>query len=83
LYLLKPTEKHPSPLANPDIHCGWGINWFSTRGLSTGVVLGKADFNTSDNPKFKPTFKFTISCNPSIVRCLFCCINITTFLNIK
>jgi len=36
--------KQLSPLANPATQFGSGITWPITTGLSTGIILGKADF---------------------------------------
>lgn len=49
--------------ANQD---GW-IVWLSTTGRKAGLVLGKASFNSFDNPLFKEALKFTIFCIPSNV----------------
>lgn len=58
------TEKQPSPEVNPDTHYGCGIILFSTLGLNTLTVSGKAAFNESGKPQFKDARIFIMFCNP-------------------
>jgi len=39
-----------------------------TIGLGTGMILGKAAFNSSDKPLFIDAFNPTICCNPAYER---------------
>lgn len=56
------TEKQPSlyPELNPAIHSGWGITWLTIKGLSAGIISGKAYISNLDKPKFKEALIYTI-----------------------
>jgi len=58
------TIKQPSPLANPAIQFGSGINGL-TKGLRTGIIEGKADFNASLRPQFIDALIATSFSKPS------------------
>jgi len=62
-------KKQPSPLVNPDNHCGSGIEVFNTKGLSTGIKLVNDSFNLLFIPLFIEAFIDTIFVNPSIFKC--------------
>jgi hypothetical protein len=81
LYIL--TKKQASPSAKPDNQLGSGIPLKLTLGLEQGIVLGKDSFNLLDKPTFNEAFKFTISCNPLVVRCFLALIILITFTNIS
>jgi hypothetical protein len=54
---------------NPTNQQGSFITLFKTKGLSIGIISGKAVFNLSGKPKFKEAFIPTIFRNPCSVRC--------------
>ena len=54
---------------NPATQYGLKVLGTWTKGLGTGITLGKATFNCSGKPKFMEALIATILCNPSIVKC--------------
>jgi tryptophan-rich sensory protein len=73
-------KKFPSPLTKPEIQLESGILVVLIVGLSTGTVLIKLDFNSSERPALRPieALIFIIFCKPSVVRCALELINSTT-----
>jgi hypothetical protein len=61
--------KHPSPEVNPATQLGSKHFGSLTKGLKTGIVLGKAFFNVSVRPLFIEALIFIICCKPSLVKC--------------
>jgi hypothetical protein len=56
---------------NPAIQQGSRLIIFSTLGLWTGTIVGKADLNSLDRPKFREALiaKKTFGCYPCGVKC--------------
>jgi hypothetical protein len=78
------TKKHPSPDANPANQWRSGIFCPSgklTKGLFTGITLGKAAFSLSERPLLIENFIYIIFWSPSIVICSFLLIKLKTSLN--
>lgn len=65
------TQKQPSADVNPANHLGLICSGSSTLGLSTGIMLGKAFFAASDNPKLEEALILNTFFYPSRVKCSF------------
>ena len=73
--------KDPSADVNPANQLG-SLIIQSKFGLSTGIILGKAAFNSSDNkPRFIEDLIARIFLSPSIVICFLLLTKSKTFLN--
>jgi len=62
-------KKHPSPVVNPANQFGFTIFGDKTKDLSIGVILGKADVNSSERPKLMEALRETILHSPFSVKC--------------
>jgi len=65
------TLNEESPVANPEIQLGSGIPLNSYSVLTTGLLLGKASFNSGDKPLFSEARNSIILLNPFWVKCSF------------
>ena len=65
-------KKHPSSVVNPanqELAPGFTIFGDKTKDLSIGVILGKADVNSSERPKLMEALRETILHRPFSVKC--------------
>ena len=62
-------KKHPSPVVNPVNQFGFTIFGDKTKDLSIGVILGKADVNSSERPKLMEALKEIILHSPFLEKC--------------